>query len=145
MKLDSVQIQNILPHRHPFQMIDRIEEVEPGVSAVGIKAVTSTEPHFQGHFPGMPIMPGVLIVEAMAQTAAVCGLLIPEFKGSDTFFTGIDKVKFKKPVTPGDVLRIEIKVTGMKMGIFKCDASATVEGAEVAVGVLTAALRKVRK
>lgn len=142
MELDSIAIQKILPHRFPFQMVDRIEEVEAGVSAVGIKAVTSTEPHFQGHFPGMPVMPGVLIVEAMAQTGAICGLLIPGYEGADTLFTSIDKVRFKKPVIPGDVLRITIKVTGMKMGIFKCDAVAEVDDEEVASGKLTAALRK---
>jgi len=142
MELDSVAIQNVLPHRFPFQMVDRIESVEPGVSAVGIKAVTSTEPHFQGHFPGMPVMPGVLIVEAMAQTGAICGLLIPEYEGADTLFTSIDKVRFKKPVVPGDLLIIKIEVTGMKMGIFKCNAVAEVDGEEVASGQLTAALKK---
>ncbi len=142
MELDSVGIQKILPHRFPFLMIDRILAVEPGISAVGIKAVTGAEPHFQGHFPGLPIMPGVLIVEAMAQTAAVCGLLIPEFEGAITYFTGIESMRFKKPVVPGDVIRIEIEVLKMKVGIFKCKAVAMVDGKEVALGVLTAALRK---
>lgn len=145
MELDSVAIKKILPHRYPFQMVDKILEVEPGVSAVGIKAVTSTEPHFQGHFPDIPIMPGVLIVEAMAQVGAVCGLLMPEYEGAITFFGGIENMKFKQPVVPGDVMRIEMNVLKMKMGIFKFSATATVDGKEVASGVMNAALRKVEK
>ncbi|HOO97353.1 MAG TPA: 3-hydroxyacyl-ACP dehydratase FabZ [Caldisericia bacterium] len=143
--LDSVEIQKILPHRFPFLMIDKILEVEPGVRAVGVKNVTNTEPHFQGHFPGLPTMPGVLIVEAMAQVGAVCGLLLPEYKGAITYFTGIDNLRFKKPVVPGDVIRIEVVVEKIRMGVFKCRATATVDGEEVVTGTLMAALRKVER
>jgi len=143
MELNIVDIQKILPHRPPFLMVDKILDVQPGVKATGVKAVTMTESHFQGHFPDYPVMPGVLIVEALAQTGAICGLLMPEFNGAMAFFTGIDELRFKKQVVPGDLLRLEIIVESIKIGVFKCKATALV-GDEVAVsGRLMAAMRKV--
>ena len=97
----------ILPHRHPFLLIDTIEELEPGVRAVGRKNVTFNEPYFAGHFPGNPVMPGVLILEALAQTGAVAILSLPENRGKTAYFAGIDKAKFKQMVRPGDTLELE--------------------------------------
>ena len=96
------EIQEIIPHRHPFLLIDRIEELEPGVRAVGYKAVTYNEPQFAGHFPGEPVMPGVLIVEALAQTGAVAILSVEENRGKTAYFGAMDHVKFKKKVVPGE-------------------------------------------
>lgn len=130
--LTSVDIQNIIPHRYPFLLVDRILEVEPGKSAVGIKNVSVNEPFFQGHFPGNPIMPGVLMVEALAQTVCVAGLLLEENKGKLGMFTGFESIKFRRPVVPGDVLRLETEILVMKMGMGKARVKATVEG-DVAV------------
>src|SRR5690554_4929312 len=130
--LDNNEIQKIIPHRYPFLLVDRIVEIEEGKKAVGIKNVTINEPFFQGHFPGNPIMPGVLIVEALAQVGATCVLAQEEYKGKLAVFTGIDKLRFKKQVTPGDTLRMEVELIKMKRGIRKATAVATVEG-EVAV------------
>ncbi len=106
--LDVQQIQDILPHRYPFLLVDRILELEAGKRAVGIKNVSINEPFFQGHFPGYPVMPGVLIVEAMAQVGAVAMLSLPEFQGKIGLFAGIDKLRFRRQVVPGDQLRIEV-------------------------------------
>lgn len=130
--LTSVDIQNIIPHRYPFLLVDRILEVEPGKSAVGIKNVSANEPFFQGHFPGNPIMPGVLMVEALAQTVCVAGLLLEENKGRLGMFTGFESIKFRRPVVPGDVLRLETEILVMRMGMGKARVKATVEG-DVAV------------
>lgn len=114
------EIMGILPHRYPFLLVDRIVELDKGKRIVGLKNVTVNEPFFPGHFPGHPVMPGVLIVEAMAQVAAILA-----YKSSDedlstkvTYFTGIDNAKFRRPVFPGDQLRIEIEATGCKRGIW---------------------------
>jgi len=130
--LDAKEIQNIIPHRYPFLLVDKIIEIEEGKRAVGIKNVTINEPFFQGHFPGNPIMPGVLIVEAMAQVGAVAILSMEEYKGKLAVFTGIDKVRFKKQVVPGDTLRMEVEMIAMKRGIGKANASAYV-GDQLAV------------
>lgn len=130
--LDAKEIQNIIPHRYPFLLVDKIIEIEEGKRAVGIKNVTINEPFFQGHFPGNPIMPGVLIVEAMAQVGAVAILSMEEYKGKLAVFTGIDKVRFKKQVVPGDTLRMEVEMIAMKRGIGKANASAYV-GVQLAV------------
>jgi 3-hydroxyacyl-[acyl-carrier-protein] dehydratase len=126
--LTSVDIQNIIPHRYPFLLVDKILEVEPGKRAVGIKNVTANEPFFQGHFPENPIMPGVLIVEALAQTACVAGLLMEENKGKLGVFTGFEKIKFRKQVVPGDTLKLEVEYLVLKMGMGKVKVLATVDG-----------------
>ena len=113
--LDTKQIMEILPHRAPFLLVDRIDELEPGHRAVGCKAVTYNEPYFAGHFPQEPVMPGVLICEALAQVGAVAILSLEENKGKLAFFGGINKARFRRKVVPGDVLRLEgemIKVKG---------------------------------
>ena len=108
------EIKEIIPHRHPFLLVDCIEELEPGVRAVGYKAVTYNEPYFSGHFPEEPVMPGVLIVEALAQTGAVAVLSMEENKGKTAYFGGMDRVKFKKKVVPGDRLRLECEIIKRK-------------------------------
>lgn len=111
MIYDAKKLQEILPHRYPFLMIDCIEDMVPGQSATGIKNVTFNEYYFQGHFPGNPVMPGVLIIEAMAQTGAAAILSMEQFKGRTAYFGGIKNAKFKRKVVPGDTLRIETKIT----------------------------------
>ncbi|MBZ4645069.1 MAG: 3-hydroxyacyl-[acyl-carrier-protein] dehydratase [Petroclostridium sp.] len=129
--LSNVEIQKIIPHRYPFLLVDRIEEMEVGKKAVGIKNVTVNEPFFQGHFPGNPIMPGVLIVEALAQVGAVAILSMEEYKGKLGVFTGIDNFRFRKQVRPGDTLRLEVEMTAFKRGIGKANGTAYI-GDEVA-------------
>ena len=143
--LTNVDIQNIIPHRYPFLLIDRILEVEPGKRAVGIKNVTADEPFFQGHFPGNPIMPGVLIVEALAQTACVAGLLLEENKGKLGLFTGIESMKFRKQVYPGDTLRLEAEFLVFKMGMGKVKVTASVEGQIAAEGEIRFAMVDAKK
>lgn len=139
-KLDREQIQQIIPHRDPFLFLDEILELEPGKRAVAIKAVRAEEPHFQGHFPGHPIMPGVLIVEALAQAGAVAALSLPENKGKLVLFAGIDNVRFKRPVVPGDTLRLEVEMTRMRGPVGKGEARATVDGALACRAELTFAI-----
>lgn len=124
--LTNQQIQEILPHRYPFLLVDKIEEMEIGKRAVGIKNVTINEPFFQGHFPGYPVMPGVLIVEALAQVGAVALLSSDEYKGKLALFAGIDEVRFKKQVVPGDTLRLEVEILSVRRGIGKGKAIAYV-------------------
>jgi len=138
--LEARDIQQIIPHRWPFLLIDRIVELLPGEGAVGIKNVTSTEFCFQGHFPDYPIFPGVLIVEALAQVGAVAVLSVPENKGKIVLFAGIDRLRFRRPVFPGDTLRLEVKFTKMRGSIGKGTAKATVEDKTVAEGELTFAI-----
>jgi 3-hydroxyacyl-[acyl-carrier-protein] dehydratase len=138
--LDVNQIMEIIPQRTPFLMIDRVEEYIPGESAIAYKNVCINEPFFQGHFPGNPIMPGVLIVEAMAQTGAVAVLSLEENKGKNALFGGIDKLKFKKQVVPGDVLKLEVKIIKRKGPIGVGEAIATVDGKLAAKGELTFAI-----
>lgn len=126
--LDIKQIMEIIPHRYPFLLIDRIEELEAGVRATGFKNVTINEPFFQGHFPGEPVMPGVLIVEALAQVGAVCVLSVDEYKGKLAFFGGLDKVKFRKMVFPGDTLKLEVEIIKKKGPVGVGKAKATVDG-----------------
>ncbi len=138
--LNAQQIMDILPHRPPFLLVDRIVELEAGVRAVGLKQVTINEPFFVGHFPGYPIMPGVLIVEALAQVGAVALLNQPEWAGKLALFAGIDGVRFKKPVTPGDTLRLEVTLEKMRRIIGKGHGVATVNDVVVAEGDLTFAV-----
>lgn len=128
--MDIQEIMEVLPHRYPFLLVDRVLEKETGKRIVAIKNVTMNEPHFQGHFPGFPIMPGVLIVEAMAQVA---GLMVME-KGADSIpmFASIDNVKFKTPVRPGDQLRFEVEVVKIKGSFVRTAGKATVDGKVVA-------------
>lgn len=127
----------ILPHRHPFLLIDTIEELEPGVRAVGRKNVTFNEPYFAGHFPGNPVMPGVLILEALAQTGAVAILSLPEHRGKTAYFAGIDKAKFKQMVRPGDTLELETTIIRGKGPVGVGEAIATVNGKLAAKAELT--------
>jgi 3-hydroxyacyl-[acyl-carrier-protein] dehydratase len=130
--LNSNQIQEIIPHRYPFLLIDRVIELEPGKTCVAIKNVSVNEMQFVGHFPQEHVMPGVLIIEALAQTGAVTILSIPENKGKIVYFAGIDNCKFKKVVIPGDQLRLDVTITRQKGPIGFGDAVASVNG-EVAV------------
>lgn len=122
--LNTKQIMEILPHRAPFLLVDRIDELEPGKRAVGVKAVSYNEPYFQGHFPQEPVMPGVLICEALAQVGAVALLSKEEYKGRLAFFGGINKARFRQKVSPGDVLRLETELIKIKgpVGIGKAVA-----------------------
>ncbi|WP_144494003.1 3-hydroxyacyl-ACP dehydratase FabZ [Bacillus sp. WP8] len=126
--LDAQQIQDIIPHRYPFLLVDRILEVEGEKRAVGIKNVTVNEEFFNGHFPGYPVMPGVLIVEALAQVFGVIMLGKEENKGKIGLFAGIDACRFKRQVKPGDQLRLEVEVTRLRGPIAKGKAVATVDG-----------------
>ena len=112
--MDIQEIMSIIPHRPPFLLIDKIEEMVPGQKAVAIKNVTMNEPFFQGHFPEQPVMPGVLIIEAMAQAGAAAILSMEEYKGKIAFFGGINKAKFRRQVVPGDVLRLEVEIIKLK-------------------------------
>ncbi|MEI4789985.1 3-hydroxyacyl-ACP dehydratase FabZ [Bacillus sp. FJAT-53060] len=126
--LDAQQIQEIIPHRYPFLLVDRIVEVEGEKRAVGIKNVTVNEEFFNGHFPGYPVMPGVLIVEALAQVFGVIMLGKEENKGKIGLFAGIDGCRFKRQVKPGDQLRLEVEVTRLRGPVAKGKALATVDG-----------------
>ena len=139
--LDITQIQAILPHRYPFLLVDRIIEYEPGKRVVGIKNITMNEPFFQGHFPGAPVMPGVLIIEAMAQTAGVMMLgSIPDRESKLVFFTGIDGAKFRKPVVPGDQLRMELTVLKYRGRYIRLRGEAYVDGVLVAEAEIASSL-----
>ena len=128
LPLDSVAIRKIIPHRYPFLLVDRIDELDPGQRAVGIKNVTANEQFFQGHFPEYPIMPGVLIVEAIAQVGAVTLLSMDEYDGKIAFFAGIDNVRFKRQVKPGDTLKMEVELKQIRRGIGSGSGIATVDG-----------------
>lgn len=133
-------IQAILPHRYPFLLVDRILEVEPGKRAKGIKNVTINEPFFQGHFPGYPVMPGVLVVEALAQVGALAILSMEENKGKLALFAGIDNLRFKKQVVPGDVLELELEVEKIRGPVGKGTGTARVDGKVAVTGDLMFAL-----
>ena len=140
--LSSVEIQKVIPHRYPFLLVDRIIELEPMKRAVGIKSVTSTEPFFQGHFPGHPVMPGVLILEAMAQVGGVAMLYPEEYRGDIALFAGIDRVKFRKQVVPGDQLKMVAELIKVRSSIGKLWAESFVYGQLVAEGEFLFALTK---
>ena len=126
--LSSAEIQKIIPHRYPFLLVDKIIEMEWGKRAVGIKNVTANEYFFQGHFPDYPVMPGVLIIEAIAQVGAVAVLGMPENRGKIAFFAGVDEVRFKRQVVPGDTLRLEVTMTRLRGPIGQGIGEATVNG-----------------
>ncbi|MCA1588649.1 MAG: 3-hydroxyacyl-ACP dehydratase FabZ [Chloroflexi bacterium] len=132
LPLEAADIMRILPHRYPFLLVDRVVELEPGRRVVGIKQVTANEPQFTGHFPGRPIMPGVLMVEALAQTAGVAILVLDEYRGKMGLFAGIDECRFRRMVVPGDTLRMEVTVEKLRGMFGRVRAVATVDG-EVAV------------
>lgn len=134
------EIMDIIPHRYPFLMLDSIEELEPGVRALGKKCVSVNEPYFQGHFPGNPVMPGVLIMEALAQAGAVAILSQPEWKGKTAYFAGIDKARFRRKVMPGDVLMLETTIIKTKGPVGVGKAVATVNGEKAAEAELTFAI-----
>ena len=137
MELNSNQIEEILPHRYPFLMIDRITECEPGKYAKGIKCISANEMQFMGHFPNQHVMPGVLLIEALAQTGAVAILTQEENKGKIAFFGGINKCRFKGKVKPGDKLRLETKIIRHKGPMGVGEAVASVDGKVVAQAELT--------
>lgn len=139
MELNIMEIMQLLPHRYPFLLVDRIAEFESGKRIVGSKNVTINEPFFQGHFPGHPIMPGVLILEAMAQVGGVYAILAKEVGENQVpYFVGIDQAKFRKPVLPGDVLLLELELLKSRRGIYHFSGKATVNGKLVAEAELKA-------
>ncbi len=139
--LSAKEIMEIIPHRQPFMLLDTVEELEPGRRAVAKKCVSYNEPFFQGHFPGEPVMPGVLIVEALAQAGAVAILSLPENKGKTAYFAAIQSAKFKKKVEPGDVLMLETEIIKQKGSIGVGKAVATVDGKIAVQAELTFAVQ----
>ena len=139
--LDINDIMKILPHRPPFLLVDRVTELEPGKRIVGLKNVTMNEPFFPGHFPGHPVMPGVLIIEALAQVACILAIMSSDesVRSKVTYFAAIDNARFRKPVIPGDQLSLEIEATGCKRGIWIFNAKALVDGKLVTEAELKAA------
>lgn len=143
--LHAREILNILPHRYPFLLVDRLLELEPGKRAVGIKNVSLNEPFFQGHFPGIPVMPGVLILEALAQVGACALLSEEEHRGRLMYFAGVDKFRIKKMVTPGDQLLLEVELLKLKGNIGKAIGKATATGILVAEGELLFAMGELER
>ncbi len=127
---DLALIKRIIPHRYPFLLIDKVRDIVPNVSCIGIKCVTNTEPHFQGHFPDLPIMPGVMIIEAMAQTSGVLVGMSMDLvdKQAKVFFMGVDGVKFRRKVVPGDVLELHVRALRSGGRVWKFEGRATVDG-----------------
>jgi 3-hydroxyacyl-[acyl-carrier-protein] dehydratase len=139
--LGIIEIMRILPHRYPFLLVDRITELEPEKRVVGLKNVTINEEFFQGHFPGMPVMPGVLIIECMAQVAGVMIYKdVPQPQEKLIYFTGIEKARFRRPVVPGDQLRVEMTLLNRRNNFGKLQGIATVEGKLAAEAVVTFAI-----
>ena len=131
LPLGPAEIRDLIPHRYPFLLVDRVEELEPGVRAVGTKNVSQNEPFFQGHFPDYPVMPGVLIIEAMAQVGAIGVMAGGEHRDKLALFAGIDGVRFRRQVVPGDVLRMEVEIDRLKGRVGRGTGRATVEGERV--------------
>jgi len=144
--MDVNEIREYLPHRYPFLLVDRVLELEKGASIVAIKNVTVNEPFFNGHFPDYPVMPGVLIVEAMAQAAGLLGFKTMDKTpqdGSIYYFVGADKLRFKRPVVRGDQLKLEAKIVSERRGIWKFDVRSSVDGDTVSTATILCADRKV--
>ena len=141
------EIMEFIPHRYPFLLVDKIKDVVPGESCIGIKNVTMNEYFFQGHFPGNPVMPGVLIIEAMAQTAGVLVAKSLDARpgGKGVLFTGIESVKFRKQVIPGDVIEMHVKILNNKMSIWFCEGTAFVDGKKVVEAKFSALLTDMNK
>lgn len=139
--MDSQEIKDILPHRYPFLLVDKVLEVEEGERVVGLKNVTINEPFFQGHFPEYPVMPGVLILEALAQVGAIAVLGMEKNKGKIGFLAGVDKARFKRQVKPGDQLKLEVEITRMKGPIGKGKGIATVDGEVACSAEITFAIQ----
>jgi len=140
MELNIDQIEALLPHRYPFLLVDKITDCQPGQSARGLKCVTANEPFFQGHFPGYKVMPGVLIIEALAQVGAVAILTVPENRGKLALFGGIKNARFKRQVRPGDVLELACELTAQRGPVGFGAATAAVNGKTVCKAELTFAL-----
>jgi len=144
--LTNIDIQSILPHRYPFLLVDKVLEVEPGKKITAIKNVTANEPFFQGHFPGYPIMPGVLIVEALAQAAGIAANIGEDQKTDKLgMFASIDGMKIKRQVVPGDTLKLEAEILSNRMGVIKARVTASVDGKVVAEGEIKFAMVDVKK
>lgn len=141
--IDVVKVMERIPHRYPLLLVDKIEEIEPFEYAVGVKAVTASEPHFQGHFPQRPIMPGVLIVESMAQTAAVMVVssLGPDSEGKLVYFMSVEDAKFRRPVVPGDLMKIRVEKKQQRGAVWKFKGEAHVDGQLVAEASFAAMIR----
>lgn len=141
-EIDISEIKKLIPHRYPFLLVDKILEVkhEPVIRAVGIKNVTYNEPFFQGHFPEYPIMPGVLVIEALAQTACIAGMMIEENRNRVPLFTGIEDMKFRRQVLPGDTLMLEAEFIIFRRGVGKVKVRASVQGQTAAEGIIKFAM-----
>jgi 3-hydroxyacyl-[acyl-carrier-protein] dehydratase len=142
LEIDAKRLLKILPHRYPFLLVDRVLEVEPGKKIIVRKNVTHNEPYFPGHFPGNPIMPGVLQLELMAQAACVMYLLLPEFEGWSPRFAGLENVRFRRPVVPGDVIEVTVETIKTRGNLGWAKAEATVEGKVVSECEMSFALVK---
>ena len=137
MGMDIKEIMSIIPHRQPFLLIDRVEQIVEGEKVIATKNVSYNEPFFAGHFPQEPVMPGVLIIEALAQTGAVCALSADEYKGKIAFLGGVNKAKFRGKVVPGDVLTLEVEMIKVKGPVGVAQGTATVDGKKVASAEIT--------
>jgi 3-hydroxyacyl-[acyl-carrier-protein] dehydratase len=135
--LTNIEIRELIPHRYPFLLVDKVIEIEAGKKCIAVKNVTANEPFFEGHFPGNPIMPGVLIVEALAQTSGIAVAILEENKGKLGLFTGIDSMKIRRQVVPGDVLKLEADIIAAKRGLIKVKVHASVEGQNAAEGQIS--------
>ncbi|HIZ54699.1 MAG TPA: 3-hydroxyacyl-ACP dehydratase FabZ [Firmicutes bacterium] len=140
--LTREQIQEIIPHRDPFLLIDTVEELEPGVRVVATKYLKPDESWFKGHFPQEPVQPGVLTVEMLAQAGAVCALSLPENRGKIAYFAGIDKARFRRPIRPGETIRLEVEMIKMRGPVGVGKATATVDGERAVTAEITFALGK---
>ena len=143
--LNNMEIRNIIPHRYPFLLVDRVLEVEPGKRITAIKNVTANEPFFQGHFPEYPVMPGVLICEALAQAAGIAVAMQDDLKDKLGLLASIDEFRIKKQVVPGDTLKLEAEILSCKMGIVKTRVTASVEGKTAAEGEIKFAMVDAKK